>query len=103
MKRILDYIQRHKINTVLIAAFFICVIGFSCFGYFVSGLAVGSLSVLLSYAVISLLESYVKRIEEITEEQTELLMDSLDMDLEKFERELLGYEDDEPSTPHQRL
>ena len=103
MERILSYIRKHKINTVLIAAFSICVIGFSCFGYFLSGLIVGLLSVALSYSVINLMESYVKRIEDITEEQTELLMDSLEMDLESFEKELLGLDNEEPyQPPHQR-
>ena len=50
------------------------------------------------------MESYVKRIEDITEEQTELLMDSLEMDLESFEKELLSLDKEEPyRPPHQRL
>ena len=91
-------------NTVFITAFLICVIGFSCFGHFVSGIVVGLLSVDLSYSVISVLESYVERIEKAADKQTGTLVDALEMDLENFEKELLSLDNEEPyRPPHQRL
>ena len=100
-KRIQEYIENNIIITLLVATFIGCVTGFSAFGYPLSGVIVGFCSVLVSYSVIFTLEQHVIRIENITDEQTDALVDAIEGDILEFERRFMEEAEQAPP-PHQR-
>ena len=100
-KLIQEYIENNIIITLLVSAFVGCVTGFSAFGYPLSGVIVGLCSVLISYSVIFTLEQHVIRIENITDEQTDALVDAIEGDILEFERKFMEEAEQAPP-PHQR-
>ena len=100
-KLIQEYIENNIIITLLVSAFVGCVTGFSAFGYPLSGVIVGFCSVLISYSVIFTLEQHVIRIENITDEQTDALVDAIEGDILEFERKFMEEAEQAPP-PHQR-
>jgi hypothetical protein len=96
-----EYIENNIIITMLVATFVGCLTGFSAFGYPLSGVVVGLCSVLLGYCAILMFEKEVRRIESTLDDQTEAIVDALEMDILDFERKFLEG-DDEAHPPHQR-